>query len=30
LFGRSQALVSSLDDHLFFLDHMHKFDADER
>jgi hypothetical protein len=30
LFGRSEALVSSLDDHLFFLDHVHEFDTDER
>jgi len=29
LFGRSEPLVSSLDDHLFFLDHVHEFDADE-
>ena len=29
LFGRSEALVSGLDDHLFFLDHVHEFDTDE-
>ena len=30
LFGRSEAPVSSLDEHLFFLDHVHEFDTDER
>src|SRR5438477_1630845 len=30
LFGRSAALVSGLDDHLFFLDHVYQFDANER
>ena len=30
LFSRSEALVSGLDDHLFFLDHVHQFDAHER
>jgi hypothetical protein len=28
-FGRSETLVPGLDDHLFFLDHVHEFDADE-
>ena len=26
-FGRSEALVSGLDHHLFFLDHVHEFDT---
>jgi len=30
LFGRSEALVSGLDHHLFLLDHMHEFDTGER
>ncbi len=30
LFGRSEALVSGLDHQLFFLDHVHEFDPDER
>ena len=29
-FGRSAALVSSLNYHLFFLNHVHEFDTDER
>jgi hypothetical protein len=29
-FGRSEALVSSLKPQLFFLDHVHEFDPDER
>jgi len=29
-FGRSAALVSGPDHHLFLLDHMHEFDTDER
>ena len=28
LFSRSAALVSGLNDHLFFLDHVHEFDAE--
>ena len=30
LFGRSEALVSGLDHHLSFLDHVHEFDPNER
>ena len=30
LFGRSEALVSLLDQQLPFLDHVHEFDADKR
>ena len=30
LFGRSEALGSGLDHHLFLLDHMHEFDTGER
>ncbi len=29
LFSRSEALVSGLDYQLFFLDHVHEFDANE-
>ena len=29
-FGRSEALVSGLDHHLSFLDHVHEFDPDQR
>ena len=28
-FGRSEALVSGLHDHLSFLDHVHEFDPDQ-
>ena len=30
LFGRSAALVSLLDHHLFFLDHVHEFDTERQ
>ena len=30
LFGRSEALFPSLHHHLFFLDHVHEFDPDQR
>jgi hypothetical protein len=30
LFGRSAALFPLLNHHLFFLDHVHEFDTDER
>gem|GEM_PF-3333747 len=29
-FGRSEPLVSGLEYHLFFLDHVHEFDANQR